>query len=132
MGGASRFCRPEMERCGEIVFSYGRQQKAAHIRGDEVLFATEGEAFERTFSAFRELAIGRELLQQRPNFSALYASLAMLGTCPPGSLGQWYAWFMRDFGLTEEPYLRIAAEQAAPFADDPERAWFHLRFDFKS
>lgn len=97
--------------------------------GMRFLFATEGEAFERTFSAFRELAIGRELLQQRPNLSALYASLATLGTCPPGSFGQWYAWFMRDFGLTEEPYLSIAAEQAAPFADDPERAWFHLRFD---
>jgi ubiquinone biosynthesis protein COQ4 len=92
-------------------------------------FITEGQAFERTLSAFRETGAGRELLRQRPNHPNIYASRALLDACPPGSLGQWYAKFMTDFSLTEETYLTIAIEQAEPLADDPERAWFHLRFD---
>jgi ubiquinone biosynthesis protein COQ4 len=92
-------------------------------------FITEGQAFERTLSAFRETSAGRELLQQQPNLPEIYASRALLETCPPGSLGRWYAKFMIDFGLTEETYLTIALEQAEPFAHDPERSWFHLRFD---
>ncbi len=60
--------------------------------------------------------------------SAVYASVAFK-TWPPGSLGQWYRQFMTGFGLTEETYLSFAREQAAHFAADPERAWFHFRFD---
>jgi ubiquinone biosynthesis protein COQ4 len=98
-------------------------------QGMRFLFATEGQAFERTLSAFRAHPAGRELLQRRPNLPALYADRAVLEACPPGSLGQWYAQFMTEFDLSEETYLTIAIEQAAPFADHPERAWFHLRFD---
>jgi len=92
-------------------------------------FITEGQAFERTLSDFRETCAGRELLRQRPNHPDIYARRALLEACPPGSLGQWYAKFMTDFSLSEETYLAIAIEQAEPLSDDPERAWFHLRFD---
>ena len=105
------------------------KKKLRVSEGMRFLFATEGRAFERCLSAFREFPAGRELLRHRPDLAALYASRAMLKAWPTGSLGQWYTQFMNDFALTEEPYLSIAREQAVPFAADPERAWFHLRFD---
>jgi ubiquinone biosynthesis protein Coq4 len=92
-------------------------------------FITEGEAFERTFAAFRGTPAGRALLRLRPDISEVYTSRGLTVAYPPGSLGQWYVAFMTDFGLTEETYLRVAIEHAAHLAHDPERAWFHLRFD---
>jgi ubiquinone biosynthesis protein COQ4 len=109
-----------------LMISSERQRISQAMR---FFFITEGQAFERTLSVFRETHAGGELLRQRPNLSDIYASRISLEACPPGSLGQWYATFMTDFNLSEETYLKIAVEQAAPLADDPERAWFHLRFD---
>jgi ubiquinone biosynthesis protein COQ4 len=92
-------------------------------------FITEGQAFERTFLAFRATLAGRKLLRLQPDLSDIYASRDLQQACPPGSLGHCYAAFMKDFGLSEAPYLQVAIQQSAHLAHDPERAWFHLRFD---
>src|SRR5262249_41924743 len=93
------------------------------------LYVTEGQTFERSFCQFRATPAGRDLLQRRPDFRTFCRNKEMLWACPPESLGRRYVEFLTIHGLNEEHYLGAVMEQAAPFADDPERAWFHTRVD---
>jgi ubiquinone biosynthesis protein COQ4 len=113
----------------KALFLMIASERQRNSQGMRYLFLTGDKAFERMLSAFRQTPDGRELLRLQPKFSRVYASRGSIKAYPPGSLGQWYVAFMRDFGLTEETYLSIAVEHAARLAQDSERAWFHLRFD---
>jgi ubiquinone biosynthesis protein COQ4 len=96
--------------------------------GVRFLLATEGNTFERSFTAFAATPAGRDLLERRPNSCALVRNRSMLAACPPGSLGDWYADFMTGQGFDEQLYLNMAIENGARLAD-PARAWFRTRVE---
>ena len=86
----------------KALFLMFASEKQRRLASHEFFFITEGEAFERTFSAFRGTPAGRALLRLRPNISEVYTSRGLTVACPPGSLGQWYVTFMTDFGSNRE------------------------------
>src|SRR5262249_49043102 len=112
-----------------ILISVSKDQGKKIIHASRFLYVTEGQTFERSFCQFRATPAGRDLLQRRPDFRTFCRNKEMLWACPPESLGRRYVEFLTIHGLNEEHYLGAVIEQAAPFADDPERAWFHTRVD---
>ena len=97
--------------------------------GQQFLYKTEGETFERSFAAFGATADGRRLLDQRPESVAMLRDRARLQALSPGSLGRSYYDFMTAEKIDEDLYLDGAIEAGKRLECDPARAWFRIRVE---
>lgn len=93
------------------------------------LRSTEGDSFERSFSAFRATAEGRAILQTRPASLEILRNRKALRACPAGTFGRRYAEFADGYALDEAYYLDPQQDTGLAPEADLERFWFRDRVE---
>jgi ubiquinone biosynthesis protein COQ4 len=116
------------QACAYFLILAVRPSRRSHY-GQQFLYKTEGETFERAFASFERTRLGPTLLAERPDSVALLRTRDRLAAQPEGSLGRSYAEFMIGAGIDEDLYLAGAIEAGERFERDPRRRWFRTRVE---